>query len=437
MTKPREILAAASAVLLTLLLCGCFRVSADELYSLPKASEEYMRLQVKIDEVLASGAEYSPPTGGEHRQSVQLIDIDGDGENEAVAFFVARAEDNPLRIYIFRSVGDEYEVAAAIEGIGTGIESVRYIDMDGDGQLEFAVGWQISSAVKTVTLHSLRDFQSIRLAQADYASIAVSDITGDALPDLSVVRVATADSPGALDVLSLMPDGEVVTMTAHMSEGVESVSKLLTGKLSDGFPAIFIDVKVSGITVTDVFCSIDGTLRNISRPGSAEELPPRTVASSDIDGDGVIEVPFQNAMPQQTETTYYTIDWCAYSSDGAKTVVQTTYHNYTDGWYLILPPEWVGGLTVRREDIVRGERAIVFSFADNTSGVHDFMRIYMLSGDSRTERARIGGRFELLEEGEKIYAAALFDPGGDYPDTFDEQGVRQSFRLVYSDWLMG
>ena len=52
-----------------LLLCGCAR-TINELYSPPKRSEEYSRLQSAIDIAMA-GLEYCAPLTGENQQAVQ------------------------------------------------------------------------------------------------------------------------------------------------------------------------------------------------------------------------------------------------------------------------------------------------------------------------------------------------------------------------------
>ncbi|MDR1328797.1 MAG: VCBS repeat-containing protein [Oscillospiraceae bacterium] len=429
----------AAAIAVLLALTGCFKTSADELYRLPRVSDEYFKLQTRIDEVTASGAEYSPPTSGENRQSVQLEDIDGDGVKEAIAFFAARSEDYPLKIYIFKSDGDDYVIADIIEGTGTGIESIRYADMDGDGVLELVVGWQMGASLKNMSLYLERGFQHVKVAEADYTTALVSDITGDGLPDVSVVRLGTAETPGEIEVFSLMPDGEIVGATAHLSDGVEAVSRAQAGKLFDGVPAVVIDGKAAGGgIVTDIFCRVDGALVNIART-SAEDAEPRTltVYSTDIDRDGIIDMPYPVPLPQQSDTVYYAIDWRSYSSDGSRRVAMTTYHNYSDGWYLTLPEAWRGRLTVRRADAVYGERSLVFSFVNGGEAVSDFLKIYTLSGENKEERARLPGRFRLLEEGDKIFAAELFNPGAEHFYAPAEADIRLGFHRIYTDWLTG
>ena len=76
------------AAALTLLLSGCFVKTVDELYTLPRHSDEYDRLELAIDAVLSGqSAVYSAPVSGPNQQSVQLADLDGDGQEEAIAVF--------------------------------------------------------------------------------------------------------------------------------------------------------------------------------------------------------------------------------------------------------------------------------------------------------------------------------------------------------------
>ena len=62
-------------LLLTLVLSGCFVKTVDELYTLPKHSDEYNDLQNAIDGLMAQGAAYSAPVSGANQQSVQLAPV--------------------------------------------------------------------------------------------------------------------------------------------------------------------------------------------------------------------------------------------------------------------------------------------------------------------------------------------------------------------------
>ena len=93
-----------------LLLAGCTMPSGDELLAAPKPPGNYQTLQTKLEELLASGVSYTTPTTGENRSSVQLVDLDGDGAEEAIVFFrgATSATSNDFKVYIYKKKGVDY-----------------------------------------------------------------------------------------------------------------------------------------------------------------------------------------------------------------------------------------------------------------------------------------------------------------------------------------
>lgn len=426
-------------VLLTVLLSGCFRTTADELYSLPQASKEYLELQNQINAILSAGAEYSPPIAGPNRQSVQLKDIDSDGVNEAIAFF-RTSGDKPLKIYIMKQEGSTFETVSVISGDGSAIESIRYADMNGDGMSELIIGWQMS-ALLHMTVYDIRGGGPAVLAEADYSKLFLCDLTDDGRSDVMVLRLSSAELPGDATLLSMGDNDEMISSSARLSSGLDSVTKVLKGKLNDGTQAAFIEGGIgnTGI-VTDVFCWQQGSLVNVSlQPSSgASEGTIRTykVYSTDINSDGIIEVPAPRVLETGKDKSYYAIDWYTFDLNGGTRAVFTTYHDFSDGWYMVLPSDWKDSVTVRREDAVSGERTIVFSYMTGSDApAVDFLKVYTLSGDNKKDRAAIDERFTLIVHGDVIYAAEILDAG--MPITVDKTMVTSSFRLIYNDWSTG
>lgn len=93
----------ALALLMALLLgmlSGCVLQTVDELYCLPKRSQEYQNLQAAIDQAMGDTLQYCAPLSGENQQTVQIMDLDGDGNMEALLFASGNGE-QPLKIFIF------------------------------------------------------------------------------------------------------------------------------------------------------------------------------------------------------------------------------------------------------------------------------------------------------------------------------------------------
>ena len=120
-------LCAAAAMLLPMTGCS-LTASAEELFTLPEFPVEYTGLSNQLNALLGQGYEYVSPSSGRNIQSVQMTDLNGDGYEEAVAFFRAPSGEKPLKIVIFRPTEDSFEQLCTIESSGSAINRVSYQD---------------------------------------------------------------------------------------------------------------------------------------------------------------------------------------------------------------------------------------------------------------------------------------------------------------------
>ena len=160
----RKFARALALAALCLLLGGCAtNVSTDKLYALPSLPAEYASLEAEINALLSDGAEHAAPISGSNLQSVQMVDLDGDGVEEAVAFFRKATDERPVKIYFFRSNGDSYEQMALIEGTASSIYSITYYDLDGDGRREILVGFKSGTELQVLAVYTLRGSDPLNL----------------------------------------------------------------------------------------------------------------------------------------------------------------------------------------------------------------------------------------------------------------------------------
>ncbi len=432
-------LCCAGLLLLFLSACSPGR-DMEELMALPKLSQEYVELQRVLDNLQADGAAFSAPVSGSYRQSVQFYDINGDGVDEALAFFRTAGE-RPLKIYIFTRQDDRYFPAAVVEGDGASFESITYVDMDGDGWTELAVGRGAGADLKLLTVYSLKAFQVSPIANVDYTQYTAGDLNGDGRSELLLVRLGEGDVDGSAELIGISRDGETVNAAARLSEGLESVSRISCAPLLDSQNALYMEGSLQGGLVTDVFLYEDEVLRNITL-GEGEvsnsTLRTSTVSMRDMNGDGIPDIPIPRALPAQGETVYRVLDWYSLNSAGVRRLQLSTYHNFSDSWYLILSEYWGSGITIRREDSDTGERAVVFSrWNGEYKAVTDFLVVYAISGASRDELASRPGRLILYSGAEVTYAAKLLLTKEDWSLAPDDAQLRRSFGLIYSDWISG
>ena len=434
---------------LFLLLPGCFFKSTDELYAVPQASEEYVNLKANIDAVKKT-ADYAAPTSGKNTQNVQLVDLNGDGVQEAVTFFRDAAAEKPLKIYIFRQTGEEsYQVEAVIEGDGTAIESINYCNLGGTAAKEIIVSWRMSTSVRALVAYGLEEGTAIELMHTGYSHYISCDIDSDNVCELLLLQVDTADSDDSVvEYYDYQDDAMVLRASAPLSDGIKDVRSVRAGNLKENIPALFVTSEYgeNGL-ITDIFTVSDETLRNVTLDEtigrSSETLRFYTnVEPADINRDGVLELPQPQAIRSYSKSTaaddFWVIKWRQYDQNGMAWPICTTYHNYNtyDRWYLLLPDEWEGQFTLARGDTVTatGERAIIFSRwkGDEEIEPQPFLIIYKLTGANRATRSKLGSRFILHTENDAIYAAEFIPC--DWDCGLDEEQLRQRFYLIQTDW---
>lgn len=431
-------------LLLTLLLSGCmFTASFDELYEVPQIPDEYTELSRQIDEILNSGAEYATPTSGTNIQSVQQVDLDGDGVEEALAFFRNSNDEKPLKIYIFRVVEDTYEQVALIEGSGTAIHSISYIDMDGDGNSEIIVGWRVNTEYQAVGVYSIRDFEPRLLMEEMYTQYEVLDFDGDGIQEMVLLRSNTEGEPAA-EYFDWEEQQLVSQSMARLSMTMAELERVDVGYLRGGQVALF----VTGVTedtqaVTDILTYHQDIITNIVRNDatgvSSEVFRDIGLQPADIDGDGVTEVPMPVRIPSSGvwDDQYWQVIWRNYNVRGQGEVAVSTYHNTSDGWYLLLPETWDGRIAVR-QFYGTDERGIVFSIlGDEEATFQDFLGIYTITGRSRELKATRNNRFVLKREVDTVYAAAFLDGNEGWRYAIDQEELTQRFRLIIQEWDPG
>ena len=455
MRRYRLLLAAG----LLLLLTGCFSQSVDELYRAPRAPEDYLKLDEKINEGLNAGGEYAAPLTGELTQKVQLQDLDGDGVQEAIAFFRVSGDERPLKIYIYRQVEEDYEVAAIIEGSGSAINSVSYENLDDSPSREIIVDWETAGQTYSLAAYSIDRYEVLELMRTEHSGFQIYDLDGDGQKEIVVLHAASgadtlqaetlyaANQAESRAELYNFRDGVVeLDSWAPLSRNVERLVSMSAGYLRDMVPALFVTstYAVNG-QITDILAWKDGTLANVTlEPDTGEsgstvrwdtEVSSTQVTCMDINHDGIMELPSAYALPDPENTgtapNFWAIRWQQYDVGGGAHQVYTTYHNNQDGWYFILPASWEGKLTLSRSNLAGGgERAVVFSYWEGDEAVAPatFLAIYKLTGDNREARASMPGRFRLqVGPDDAIYAARLVD-GWDCG--LDEEAVRANFSLI-------
>lgn len=471
---------------LMLLLTGCLFRPPDDLYKLPDVPADYERLTAAIKNVRSGlELEYATSTdvaliiSGDNTATIQLQDLDGDGQREsAVTFLKVPGVEKSLKIYIFTQEGEDYKVTGVVEGDGTAIYSVDYVDLNGSGTKELVVSWQIATGVYQLGAYTLDDLEcsaagtagkavsgersellatQLLLTSCSGGTDGTSVTSGYRLLDFdqdtrTEIAVARIDSGGLNSMLEVYgwKDGAFISLdSVSLSAGVVSLSRIrsnyLQGELSP--PALYVSSTLAdGRRVVDVvaYQKVEGQtekdLVNLSLDdtGVSREILQSyaDVGLTDINDDTVMEIPAPTPLPtyggEGQTINFWLIDWVQYGEAGQRRYVMTTYHNVNDSWYLEIPESWRDKITISRNDQVSGQREVIFSLWRGEEEPQAFLSIYRLTGSNRANAVTRGSRFILREEESVIYAAQFYDIGWDCG--LDETDLLNSFKTIQTSW---
>ena len=442
--KFRNIVGYLAGGLLFLLLCtGCSVRSSEDLYALPKQSDTYYDLQDAMDLIMGTDASFSGPMEGSNQQAVQLADLDADGQDEAIVF-VRTSGAHPLKAYLFDQVGSHYESIGVIEGDGSCFDAVEYAQLDGEPGLEVVVGRQLSDQiVQSLGAYTIKDGRVVELMTATYTEFVVADLDGDDCRDVVLIRMDSEARNGVAEMYRCKDGVMEREQEADLSAGARQVKRIISGYVAQGVPAVFVASTYEADTIiTDIFAFTGNRFVNVALMGemglNAQTVRNYNVFATDIDDDGVIELPMPVVLPssQASKETHWAIDWYSLTSDGGRCVKQSTYHNYSGNWYLVLSQDWRDHLTVSRENTVSGVSGYTFSkWNGYDSQPEEIFTIYAFTGDDRMTLAQSDGRFLLAEKGDTAYSAAFGTC--DWAKALTKEDLTAMFRFIYLDWNSG
>ena len=401
MTKLHKFLLLLLAVVLT--LSGCAMATVDELYCLPKRSEEDENLQAVVDKAMV-GLSYCAPTYGENRQVRQMADLDGDGIDEYL-IFAKDDSDKPLKILIFCQLASGYVLMDTIEGYGFGFDFVTYAQMDDKPGVELIVGRQVSDQVmRSVSVYRFTSGFARQLMNTSYNEITTTDMDLDGISELFLLTSGLSDKSVGTARLYSYQDGEMQrSEELQLSASMSGFKLLDASMLLDGTPAIYVTCSADAQKlVTDVFTLQRGALTDFVKGITVSSVDNYYVYPNDVDADGVPELPQLLRLDKMSdkEPHQYLIQWYSLDSQKNKVNKLCTYHCYWQNWYLELDESVASSLAIRQN-----EEGCAFYYEGKKT-----LTILALTDADRVEQSQQPGRTILYRGETVIYVAILEDP---------------------------
>ena len=428
----------AALFLVICLLGGCSGMSIDELYCLPKASEDYYDLQEPLSQALGNGLSYDAPASGARREPVQLVDLDHDGTDEAVAFFRS-SQDGSVAAYIFARRDSQYELADQIPCSGSAVGAVEYADLDGSGSLELLITCQVSEAVtQALQVSRYQNNAAESLLTAPCGRYVLTDLNGDGAKEILCITDSGAEASAAVTYYTYVGGQMKTGQELRLSENYSDILNIAQGTLEDGTEAVLITGTAEDQMKTDVLIQNDQaelTAVDCGTLGSSAQLQGGDLYPRDMDGDGNLEIPKGKVLPEYEagSGTQWTVEWYGLTAKGKSGLKCSTYHCFDEGWYLELPESWDDAISVREKSETDGTCTIhSVGFYQKSSGRKagaEIVTIYALYGAARQEQVEARGLTSLYSDTDMILAVEINEDTAPWEGTVSVAQLSERFHV--------
>jgi len=410
----KRIIALLVCVFFSLTLCGCdfYSVETDDLLSPPKLNGDMYPIQNAIEKSVNDSYKLKYPGNGNYRSAVILEDIDGDGKNEAIAFYETTDDEQiTMNINVIRSNGKEANSVDTKKTVAFGIDMVDFCDLDNDGVKEILVGYEIySNSEKQLIVYSFTSNTLISRFEQKYTNFLCCDLDENGEKEILVQLLDTKTSVNKAGLFSVSNEGVEQISGCVMDGSVKTVGEFKLSTLSTGQNAIYVD-EIKGIgAVTEVLFIRKGELVNPLldvETGSENNktLRAANISSSDINGDGIIEIPISSELPcadaSSADSIFYT-NWCSFNGE-ALTVKQVSIINTVDGYKIEVPRQWLNSIAVSKD--TEKKTRTIYSFDNITQTVGEKIVTFKTLTKKEWDKTKSDKTVKVGTKGDTVFVA--------------------------------
>lgn len=357
--------------LISSVFSGCsFELRSIESLMRPPHTSMESELKSSINKLLGNQISYRTPESGENHSAITIRDINNDGIDEAIVFYVNNNDTSVVRMCVLTKQNDSWLLAGDFSGNGSRINTVEFADLNGDKDEEVMVTWFLfddksQKVLSVYTSDSENDSLSVSACLSEpYNLMSVANVYSDNRKQLLIAysNMTRDDKKSTLRLIDIDKNDNVnlINETA-LDERITTLSSMLSdiepGTTSERF---FIDAIIAdGQCITQVFKWNVDSEKFVSVFNDTDK-PDATLRSSellcrDIDDDGVIEIPLKKAMSESVNSDTslgYLLVW--YKVEKNELIPCEHYVvNLLENYTLYYPSSWKNKVFVKSENMKR------------------------------------------------------------------------------------
>ncbi len=375
MKRLKKLLLLGTAVLFLLTASGCdlTQTSVDAVMMPPRLSDDQEKIYQPLNLEKRQNISLIYPRSGDFRSAYVIHDLDqGTGEEALVFYRENTSAASPIKINVLDkdeesdewysvwvdSVIEQGEDDATPLVKATEVEKVSFAIFK--NQTYIIIGFNIESATANqmqVRVYKYAEGKLMCLASQDCAEYEVYDLNGDGQDEIVLLSAALEDGKTqsvTAQLYNLEEDQLNLLSEVSLNSNVSEYTGLYRGKLESGEPALYVDYTYGSETFTDILIARNDVIQSLIQPRNEAvfSLTQRLsgLSCEDLTGSGVYYIPQNIPFLGYEGSSNYYVDWMKY--EGEKLVLEKhTYVDYTFGYYLDLPEDWLSQVTMKKDSV--------------------------------------------------------------------------------------
>ncbi|MHA0855244.1 hypothetical protein [Paenibacillus sp. CMAA1364] len=343
------------AACLTLLILGGCSIISDpvSLMKTPQISAENESLRSFITSQLPVGADLIRAKENDNTSLIRFVDLNNDGQKEVVVFYQTNDSAVPLYGSVFAIENGTWLQQLTFEGEGKVLESLQFIDITNDGNMNIIAGYSRGEEEQQngLVIYSYNDGKLDKVRDFSYTHFIINDLNGDTLNDLTLVSLKKNEY-ARMTVFQYLKDDFIEIDKLDMEPLLNNYYNVIAGNVSKDKKGIVLDAESgsgSGYYYSEVIVMDENKL--IPVLNMDQTYKDIQIYSEDVDKDGIIEVGILETPKGWEHFGYEEIPWFfSYyqwdEKDGMRFVKQQ-YHDHKNRFMLnFFSPEWHDNITI-------------------------------------------------------------------------------------------
>lgn len=390
--------------------CNLTDFGSDSLLRPPKATGDEAEIEQLIADTANEKYTLKYPKSGNYRSAIIMKDLDGDENEEAIAFF--RKGDDVTRVHMLVMYSDkgEWKLSADCITETTDVDCVDFAEINGSESLEIIVGYTTYSPnTNYLTCFTYSDGKASEIkAGQNYSSFYCGDFNSDNKNEVMTLTLYTAENEAVATMLDYNENSRTLyaKATAPMDPNVIRYRNVSVSDIGEGTKGIVVDGEFASTELCTQIIYYNNELSLLRNPLYREKaknisLRGCSVISSDVDSDFMAEFPtvskLQHSQSEPAELTADCITWNSFIPENEKTISEySVIANYNFNYTVKMQDKWT-------EETITA----IFNTEENSTSVYEWRRNTL---------------------GEKLFDIRVFDVS-----EWDKGMDNDEYTLIYKD----